>query len=93
MSPKTGTLAMGAKFSVANGCVKVAVGAGFVVVFTGDIITMPGLSKSPTTERIDSDAIGQITGLFYIVKWTFSASHFKNSALIFRNDEHFQLFE
>jgi len=43
---------------------KVSAGAGFVVVLTGEIMTMPGLSKSPATERIDIDASGQITGLF-----------------------------
>ena len=44
--------------------VKVSAGAGFVVVLTGEIMTMPGLSKSPAAERIDIDATGQITGLF-----------------------------
>jgi formate--tetrahydrofolate ligase len=44
--------------------VKVAAGAGFIVVRTGDILTMPGLPKSPAAERIDVDAGGKITGLF-----------------------------
>jgi formate--tetrahydrofolate ligase len=44
--------------------VKVSAGAGFVVVLTGEIMTMPGLSKSPAAERIDIDEHGQITGLF-----------------------------
>jgi formate--tetrahydrofolate ligase len=44
--------------------VKVSAGAGFVVVLTGEIMTMPGLSKSPAAERIDIDESGQITGLF-----------------------------
>jgi formate--tetrahydrofolate ligase len=44
--------------------VKVSAGAGFVVVLTGEIMTMPGLSKSPAAERIDIDDSGQITGLF-----------------------------
>ena len=39
-------------------------GAGFVVVYTGDIMTMPGLPKSPAAERIDVDSNGKITGLF-----------------------------
>jgi formate--tetrahydrofolate ligase len=43
---------------------KVSAGAGFVVVLTGEVMTMPGLSKSPAAERIDIDASGQITGLF-----------------------------
>jgi len=44
--------------------VKVSAGAGFVVVLTGEIMTMPGLSKSPAAERIDIDESGQIAGLF-----------------------------
>ena len=44
--------------------VKVSAGAGFIVVLTGDILTMPGLPKSPAAERIDVDAEGKITGLF-----------------------------
>ncbi len=43
---------------------KVAAGAGFVVVLTGEIMTMPGLPKSPAAERIDIDQNGKITGLF-----------------------------
>ena len=39
-------------------------GAGFVVVYTGDIMTMPGLPKVPAAEKIDVDADGRITGLF-----------------------------
>ena len=44
--------------------VKVSAGAGFVVVLTGDIMTMPGLPKVPAAEKIDVDANGVITGLF-----------------------------
>ena len=44
--------------------VKVSAGAGFIVVLTGDIMTMPGLPKSPAAERIDVDEKGKITGLF-----------------------------
>ena len=44
--------------------VKVSAGAGFIVVLTGDIMTMPGLPKSPAAERIDVDENGKITGLF-----------------------------
>ena len=43
---------------------KVCAGAGFVVVFTGDIVTMPGLPKTPAAEQIDVDEDGRITGLF-----------------------------
>ena len=42
----------------------VSAGAGFVVVITGSIMTMPGLSKSPAAYRIDVDDDGRITGLF-----------------------------
>lgn len=39
-------------------------GAGFVVVYTGDIMTMPGLPKVPAAEKIDVDGNGKISGLF-----------------------------
>ncbi len=51
-------------FTVTVKNVKISAGAGFVVVLTGDIMTMPGLPKSPAAERIDVDADGKITGLF-----------------------------
>ena len=51
-------------FTVTVKNVKVSAGAGFVVVLTGDIMTMPGLPKSPAAERIDVDEDGKITGLF-----------------------------
>ncbi|MGM9645097.1 MAG: formate--tetrahydrofolate ligase [Eubacteriales bacterium] len=44
--------------------VKVSAGAGFIVVLTGAIMTMPGLPKSPAALRIDVDENGKITGLF-----------------------------
>ena len=43
---------------------KVSAGAGFIVALTGDIMTMPGLPKSPAAERIDVDEDGRISGLF-----------------------------
>ena len=52
----------GFKVSVKN--VKVSAGAGFIVVLTGDIMTMPGLPRVPAAERIDVDADGRISGLF-----------------------------
>ncbi len=52
----------GFKVTVKN--VKVSAGAEFIVVLTGDIMTMPGLPKSPAAERIDVDEKGRITGLF-----------------------------
>lgn len=51
-------------FAVTVKNVKVSAGAGFVVVLTGDILTMPGLPKSPAAERIDVDENGKISGLF-----------------------------
>ncbi len=51
-------------FTVTIRNVKVSAGAGFVVVLTGDIMTMPGLPKVPAAERIDVDDSGKITGLF-----------------------------
>ena len=51
-------------FEVTIRNVKVSSGAGFIVVLTGDIMTMPGLPKSPAAERIDVDESGRITGLF-----------------------------
>jgi formate--tetrahydrofolate ligase len=44
--------------------VNVSAGAGFVVVLTGEIMTMPGLPKVPAAEVIDLNAAGQIVGLF-----------------------------
>ncbi|MCQ2476840.1 MAG: formate--tetrahydrofolate ligase [Clostridia bacterium] len=51
-------------FTVTVKNVKVSAGAGFVVVLTGDIMTMPGLPKVPAAEKIDVDENGVITGLF-----------------------------
>lgn len=42
----------------------VSAGAGFVVVLTGSVVTMPGLGKKPAAYGIDVDASGKITGLF-----------------------------
>ena len=44
--------------------VKVSAGAGFIVALTGDIMTMPGLPKVPSAEKIDVDENGKISGLF-----------------------------
>ena len=43
---------------------KVSAGVGFIVVYTGDVMTMPGLPKVPAAEKIDVDADGNISGLF-----------------------------
>ena len=52
----------GFRITVRN--VKVSAGAGFVVALTGNIMTMPGLPKIPSAEKIDVDEDGRITGLF-----------------------------
>ena len=44
--------------------VRLSSGAGFIVVLTGAIMTMPGLPKVPAAEKIDVDDDGRITGLF-----------------------------
>ena len=43
---------------------KISAGAGFIVALTGEIMTMPGLPKSPAAESIDIDSTGRISGLF-----------------------------
>jgi len=52
----------GFRITVRN--LKVSAGAGFIVALTGDIMTMPGLPKVPSAEKIDVDATGKISGLF-----------------------------
>ena len=51
-------------FTVTVKNVKVSAGAGFIVVLTGDIMTMPGLPRVPAAEKIDVDENGVISGLF-----------------------------
>ena len=51
-------------FDVTVRNLKVSAGAGFIVVLTGSIMTMPGLPKVPAAENIDVDENGNITGLF-----------------------------
>lgn len=51
-------------FKITVNEVRVSAGAGFIVVLTGDIMTMPGLPKVPAAERMDIDEKGIITGLF-----------------------------
>ena len=50
------------KVTVRN--LKVSAGAGFIVALTGEIMTMPGLPKVPSAEKIDVDIAGKISGLF-----------------------------
>ena len=51
-------------FTVTVRNVKISAGAGFIVVLTGDVMTMPGLPKVPAAEKIDVDENGVISGLF-----------------------------
>ena len=51
-------------FAITVRNLKVSAGAGFLVALTGEIMTMPGLPKSPAAERIDVDETGKISGLF-----------------------------
>ena len=50
-------------FTVTVAEVRISAGAGFLVPITGEILTMPGLPRVPSAERIDVDAEGRITGL------------------------------
>ena len=52
-------------FTVTVRSLRVSAGAGFIVALTGDIMTMPGLPKTPAAEKIDVDENGRITGLFW----------------------------
>lgn len=51
-------------FNITVTDLKIDAGAGFIVVKTGEIMTMPGLPKVPAAEKIDVDNKGRITGLF-----------------------------
>ena len=51
-------------FSITVREIKLSAGAGFIVVLTGSIMTMPGLPKVPAANNIDIDENGNITGLF-----------------------------
>lgn len=51
-------------FRISVKSIRPSVGAGFIVVITGDIMTMPGLPKIPSAEAIDVDKTGKISGLF-----------------------------
>jgi formate--tetrahydrofolate ligase len=51
-------------FNVPIRDINVSAGAGFAVVLTGDIMTMPGLPKVPSAEQIDIDSDGHVVGLF-----------------------------
>ena len=64
LSDDPGKLGRPDGFTITVSKVKVSAGAGFVVVQTGDIMTMPGLPKVPAAEKIDVDENGVISGLF-----------------------------
>lgn len=51
-------------FTITVRNLKVSAGAGFIVALTGEIMTMPGLPKVPSAEKIDVDDTGRISGLF-----------------------------
>jgi len=51
-------------FKITVRSLKISAGAGFIVVLTGNIMTMPGLPKIPAAEKIDVDENGLISGLF-----------------------------
>lgn len=51
-------------FKITVRSLKISAGAGFIVALTGSIMTMPGLPKVPSAEKIDVDDSGKITGLF-----------------------------
>ncbi len=63
-SDDPGLLGTPEEFTVLVRNLKVSAGAGFIVALTGEIMTMPGLPKVPSAERIDVDESGKITGLF-----------------------------
>lgn len=51
-------------FDISVRDVRISAGAGFIVVLTGEIMTMPGLPRVPSAEKIDVDEKGRISGLF-----------------------------
>ncbi len=51
-------------FKISVNEINLSAGAGFLVVMTGPVLTMPGLPKRPSAEDIDIDADGKISGLF-----------------------------
>ncbi|WP_312942671.1 formate--tetrahydrofolate ligase [Oscillibacter sp.] len=63
-SDDAGNLGAPRGFKITVRDLKVNAGAGFLVAKTGDIMTMPGLPKVPSADRIDVDAQGRISGLF-----------------------------
>ena len=64
LSDDPGKLGAPGDFPVTVRNLKISAGAGFIVALTGEIMTMPGLPKSPAAESIDIDSTGRISGLF-----------------------------
>jgi formate--tetrahydrofolate ligase len=64
LSDDPGVLGAPSGFTIHVKEVKISAGAGFIVVLTGSIMTMPGLPKHPAAEQIDVDENGKIDGLF-----------------------------
>ena len=64
LSDDASLLGRPSQFVVSVRSARLAAGAGFVVVETGSVMTMPGLPKVPAAEKIDVDNAGVITGLF-----------------------------
>ena len=64
LSDNAALLGRPAGFQITIRDLRLSNGAGFVVAYAGDIMTMPGLPKRPAAERIDVDASGKISGLF-----------------------------
>ena len=64
LSDNTALLGRPTDFEITVRDMYVSAGAGFIVVLTGDILTMPGLPKQPAAYSIDVDENGRITGLF-----------------------------
>ena len=64
LSDDASLLGRPSQFVVSVRSARLAAGAGFVVVETGAVMTMPGLPKVPAAEKIDVDGAGMITGLF-----------------------------
>ncbi|MDR7387640.1 MAG: formate--tetrahydrofolate ligase [Armatimonadota bacterium] len=63
LSDDPGRLGRPQGFRVTVRDARLAAGAGFVVVYTGDVLTMPGLPRHPAAERLDVDPTGRVVGL------------------------------
>lgn len=64
LSDKAALLGRPTGFTATIRDIRLSSGAGFVVAYAGDIMTMPGLPKAPAAQKIDCDADGVISGLF-----------------------------